>query len=92
MRKYNSARVWQLFTDTFDYLTLSVVIDNAVFCIHGGLSPSVSSIDQIKVLDRFKGACCLFEYCWAAVDTESRDSARGAARGSDVVRPGGIAQ
>jgi hypothetical protein len=40
----------------FDYLTLSVVIDNSIFCIHGGLSPSIFCLDQIKVLDRFKGS------------------------------------
>lgn len=55
MRKYKSAKVWRMFTDLFDYLTLAAVIDNTVFSIHGGLSPSISSIDQIKVLDRFRG-------------------------------------
>lgn len=33
-RKYNnSSKVWQCFTDLFDYLTLSVVIDNSIFCV-----------------------------------------------------------
>lgn len=53
-RKYGSAKVWQYFTDMFDFLTLSVVIDNGIFCVHGGLSPSIHSIDQIKVIDRFR--------------------------------------
>lgn len=61
----------------FDFLTLSVVIDDRIFCVHGGktpldlfaierrptdapafiagLSPSIHCIDQIKVLDRFRG-------------------------------------
>jgi serine/threonine-protein phosphatase PPG1 len=57
----------------FDFLTLSVVIDDRIFCVHGGmvirldeyfkyndtytigLSPSIHSIDQIKVVDRFRG-------------------------------------
>lgn len=38
----------------FDFLTLSVVIDDAIFCVHGGLSPSIHCIDQIKVIDRFR--------------------------------------
>ncbi|KAF8926521.1 putative PPG1-phosphoprotein phosphatase PPG catalytic chain [Dissophora ornata] len=54
MKKYGSAQVWHYFTDLFDYLTLSVVIDNMIFCVHGGLSPSIHTIDQIKVIDRFK--------------------------------------
>ena len=38
----------------FDFLTLSVVINNQIFCVHGGLSPSIHSIDQIKIIDRFR--------------------------------------
>jgi len=53
-RKYGSAAVWHHFTDMFDYLTLSVVISNQIFCVHGGLSPSIHSIDQIKIIDRFR--------------------------------------
>ncbi|KAJ1893389.1 putative serine/threonine protein phosphatase [Kickxella alabastrina] len=48
-----SAVVWREFTDLFDYLALAVVIEDSVFCVHGGLSPSVSHIDQLRVLDRF---------------------------------------
>jgi diadenosine tetraphosphatase ApaH/serine/threonine PP2A family protein phosphatase len=35
-RKYGSPSVWQYFTDMFDFLTLSVVIDDRIFCVHGG--------------------------------------------------------
>ncbi len=59
----------------FDFLTLSVVVDDQIFCVHGGeyprkldmvlsliketgLSPSIHSIDQIKVIDRFRGELC----------------------------------
>lgn len=36
MRKYGTANVWKYFTDMFDFLALSVVIDNSIFCVHGG--------------------------------------------------------
>lgn len=36
VRKYGSAHVWTYFTDMFDFLTLSVVIDDRIFCVHGG--------------------------------------------------------
>ena len=36
----------------FDYLSLSAMIDNKIFCVHGGLSPSVQTIDQIRVINR----------------------------------------
>merc|ERR1712093_705194 len=50
-RKYGNANVWHYFTDMFDFLTLSVVINDQIFCVHGGLSPSIHSIDQIKIID-----------------------------------------
>lgn len=82
-RKYGNANVWHHFTDMFDFLTLSVVINDQIFCVHGGmfpphrcylkmdvflvlgilaqpdtrssgLSPSIHSIDQIKIIDRFR--------------------------------------
>lgn len=36
VRKYGSPAVWTYFTDMFDFLTLSVVIDDRLFCVHGG--------------------------------------------------------
>jgi serine/threonine-protein phosphatase PPG1 len=53
-RKFGSGNVWRYFTDMFDYLTLAAVIDNSIFAIHGGLSPLIVSLDQIRVLDRFQ--------------------------------------
>lgn len=53
-KKYGNMEVWNMFTDLFDYLTLSVVIEDRIFAIHGGLSPSVFCLDQIRVLDRFR--------------------------------------
>lgn len=53
-RKYGNVDVWTYFTDMFDYLTISVVIDGHYFCVHGGLSPSVQTLDQIRVINRFQ--------------------------------------
>ena len=46
-RKYGSLSVWQQFTDLFDYLPLAAVIDEKIFCVHAGLSPSLQNIDDI---------------------------------------------
>ena len=43
--------MWSILTDFFDYLPISAVVENEIFCLHGGLSPSVDTIDQIKQLD-----------------------------------------
>ena len=53
VRKYGSANVWRLFTDLFDYLPLAALVESQVFCVHGGLSPSIDTIDQIRGLTRF---------------------------------------
>jgi serine/threonine-protein phosphatase 2A catalytic subunit len=44
--------VWKYFTDLFDYLPLTAVVEQKIFCLHGGLSPSLDSLDQIRQLDR----------------------------------------
>jgi serine/threonine-protein phosphatase 2A catalytic subunit len=53
LRKYGSATVWKCFTDLFDMLPLAALVENQLFCPHGGLSPSLDTIDQIQSLDRF---------------------------------------
>eukprot|EP00009_Paramoeba_aestuarina_P003486 CAMPEP_0201524466 /NCGR_PEP_ID=MMETSP0161_2-20130828/22561_1 /ASSEMBLY_ACC=CAM_ASM_000251 /TAXON_ID=180227 /ORGANISM="Neoparamoeba aestuarina, Strain SoJaBio B1-5/56/2" /LENGTH=308 /DNA_ID=CAMNT_0047923879 /DNA_START=43 /DNA_END=969 /DNA_ORIENTATION=+ len=54
LRKYGSSNVWKLFTDLFDYLPLTALIENKIFCLHGGLSPSIETLDDIRHLDRFQ--------------------------------------
>ena len=53
MRKYSSQSVWQSFTDMFDYLPIAAVIGGSILAVHGGLSPSVHALDQVRILDRF---------------------------------------
>jgi serine/threonine-protein phosphatase 4 catalytic subunit len=47
LRKYGSVNVWRYCTDIFDYLSLSALIDNRIFSVHGGLSPSITTLDQV---------------------------------------------
>jgi diadenosine tetraphosphatase ApaH/serine/threonine PP2A family protein phosphatase len=35
------------------------VVDEAVFCVHGGLSPSLQTLEQIALLDRFQVCVCV---------------------------------
>ena len=51
MRKYGSANVWRFSTDLFDYMPLSVLVDGNVFGVHGGLSPEVAGLDDIRCID-----------------------------------------
>lgn len=52
MRKYGSNNVWRMFTDLFDYLPLSAIINDSYFCCHGGLSPSIETLDQLQNINR----------------------------------------
>lgn len=52
LRKYGSVNVWRYCTEIFDYLSLSALIEDRVLCVHGGLSPSINTLNQIRVLDR----------------------------------------
>lgn len=54
MRKYGNSNVWKYFTDLFDYLPLTALVDNQIFCLHGGLSPSIETLDNIRMLDRLQ--------------------------------------
>ena len=71
LRKYGNANVWRYCTDLFDYLALSAIIDNKVFCVHGGLSPAIESLDQIRSINRrqevpHEGAMC--DLMWSDPD------------------------
>ena len=52
LRKYGSVNVWKMCTEVFDLFQLAAIINNKVFCVHGGLSPSIETIDDIRKLDR----------------------------------------
>jgi serine/threonine-protein phosphatase 2A catalytic subunit len=74
VRKYGSANVWKLFTDLFDYFPLTAVVDHAIFCLHGGLSPSIDTLDHVRQLDRVQevpheGPMC--DLLWSDPDDRS---------------------
>lgn len=43
---------WLTFLEVFDYLPIGAVVGNSIFCIHGGLSPHLKSLDDIRALTR----------------------------------------
>jgi len=53
-RKYGNANAWRYCAEVFDYLTVSALIDGRAFCVHGGLSPDVRTLDQVCTIERVR--------------------------------------
>jgi serine/threonine-protein phosphatase PP1 catalytic subunit len=50
-RRYN-IRLWKTFTDTFNCLPVAAIIDEKILTMHGGLSPELQNLDQIRKIMR----------------------------------------
>lgn len=44
--------MWVMFTTLFDYIPMTAVVENQIFCLHGGLSPSIKTLNDIRDLPR----------------------------------------
>ncbi|EFE31336.1 uncharacterized protein ARB_01731 [Trichophyton benhamiae CBS 112371] len=86
VQKYGNASVWKACCQVFDFMTLGVIVDGKVLCLHGGLSPEIRTLDQVRIVARaqeipHEGAFC--DLVWSDPD-ETEDltwavSPRGAA-------------
>ena len=45
-------KVWKAFVDTFNTLPIAAIVAQKIFCVHGGLSPSLSHMDDIRQIAR----------------------------------------
>lgn len=51
---YGHNGIWYRLNEVFDYLPVAAVVKPNIFCVHGGLSPRVTLIEQLTMLNRFK--------------------------------------
>ena len=82
-QKYGNASVWKACCHVFDFLVLAAIVDGEVLCVHGGLSPEIRTIDQIRVVARaqeipHEGAFC--DLVWS--DPEDIDTWAVSPRGA----------
>ena len=45
-------KTWKLFIDTFNTLPIAAIVAEKIFCVHGGLSPVLNSMDEIRNIAR----------------------------------------
>lgn len=70
-----SVRLWRLFTDCFNCLPVAALIDDKILCMHGGLSPDLQAMEQIREIERpvdvpDQGLLC--DLLWSDPDREIR--------------------
>lgn len=51
-RRYKNPRLWNTFQDTFNCMPLAGLVGGRILCMHGGLSPDLRSLDQLRNLRR----------------------------------------
>jgi serine/threonine-protein phosphatase PP1 catalytic subunit len=70
--RYN-VKLWKTFTDCFNCLPIAALIDEKIFCMHGGISPDIHTLDQLRRIVRptdvpDQGLLC--DLLWADPDKE----------------------
>ena len=45
-------KIWKTFIDTFNCLPIAAIVAGKIFCVHGGLSPSLTQMDDIRQIAR----------------------------------------
>jgi len=75
MYKYN-VELYDAVMDCFDCLPIAATINKKFFCVHGGLSPDIRSLHEIKDINRFEevpreGAFC--DLLWSDPVDESKE-------------------
>jgi serine/threonine-protein phosphatase PP1 catalytic subunit len=45
-------KIWKTFVDTFNTLPIAAIVAEKIFCVHGGLSPSLTHMDDIRNIAR----------------------------------------
>jgi serine/threonine-protein phosphatase 6 catalytic subunit len=83
LTKYGNINAWKYCCRVFDLLTIAAIIDESILCVHGGLSPDIKTLDQIRTINRnveipHKGAFC--DLVWS--DPEDMDTWAESPRGA----------
>lgn len=51
-KRRTNIKTWKTFIDVFNTLPIASIVASKIFCVHGGLSPSLKSMDDIRRIQR----------------------------------------
>ena len=73
-KERHNTRLWKTFIDCFNCLPVAAIIKKSIFCVHGGLSPDLQSMERIHRIMRptdvpDQGLLC--DLLWADPDKEA---------------------
>ncbi|QLQ79744.1 hypothetical protein HG537_0C03930 [Torulaspora globosa] len=51
-KRRTSSKTWKMFIDVFNTLPFAAIIQDRIFCVHGGISPELKSLRQIENIVR----------------------------------------
>ncbi|GMM28188.1 salt homeostasis regulator [Martiniozyma asiatica (nom. inval.)] len=51
-KRRTNLKTWKIFIDTFNTLPIAAIIAHKIFCVHGGLSPVLNSMDEVRNIRR----------------------------------------
>jgi protein phosphatase len=49
---HDAGRIFAALNESFDHMPIAALIDEGIFCVHGGISPGLASLAQIAALER----------------------------------------
>jgi serine/threonine-protein phosphatase 2A catalytic subunit len=74
-----------MFADLFQCLPVAAEIDNQIFCLHGGLSPEIDTLDQLRNINRVQdiphsGPLC--DLVWSDPSEDGKNGFNSSPRGA----------
>ncbi|CDH49421.1 phospho protein phosphatase ppz [Lichtheimia corymbifera JMRC:FSU:9682] len=51
-KRRTNVKIWKTFVDVFNTLPIAALVAGKIFCVHGGLSPSMQSLDDVRNIMR----------------------------------------
>lgn len=92
-KMYGSTDLWSTFNETFAYMPVAAVLNNRIFCVHGGISPNLKNVESISLISRpiytYTKNRILFDMMWADPTDQAFDYC-DSKRGKNQVHDFGI--